>query len=48
MPVIILKQTFKMKLKLFISQSENDDISLSPYWKEQIEWAADIVWENAL
>jgi len=27
MPVIILKQTSKMKLKLFISQLENDDIS---------------------
>jgi len=27
MPVIILKQTFKMKLKLFILQLENDYIS---------------------
>ena len=38
MPVIILKQTSKMKLKLFISQLENDDISQSPYLKDQIEW----------
>jgi len=27
MPIIVLKQTFKMKLKLFISQLENADIS---------------------
>jgi len=27
MPVIILKQTFEMKLKLFILQLENADIS---------------------
>ena len=42
MLVIILKQTFKIKLKLFISQPENDDINWSPYLKEQIECAADI------
>jgi len=27
MSVIILKQTFKMKLKFFISQLESDDVS---------------------
>jgi len=27
MPVFILKQAFKIKLNLFISQLENDDIS---------------------
>jgi len=27
MPVIILIQTYKIKLKVFISQLENDDIS---------------------
>jgi len=27
MPVIIFKQTLKMKLKLYVSQLENDDIS---------------------
>jgi len=27
MPVITLKQTFKMKLKVFISQLDNVDIS---------------------
>jgi len=27
MPVIMLQQTFKMILKLFISKLENDDIS---------------------
>jgi len=42
MPVINLKQTFKMKLKLFISQLENADITWSPCLKEQIKWAADI------
>jgi len=41
MPVIILKQTFKMKLKLFISWLENADISLSSYLKKQIECSAD-------
>jgi len=42
MLVIILKQTFKIMLKLFISQSENDDISWSLYLKEHNECAADI------
>jgi len=41
MPVIILKQTFNMKLKLFISHLENADIHQSSYLKEQIECAAD-------
>jgi len=34
MPVIILKQTLKMKFKLFMSQLKNADISWSPYLKE--------------
>ena len=37
MPVINLKQTFKMKLKLLISQLENADITWSPCLKEQIK-----------
>jgi len=41
MHVIILKETLKIKLKLFISQLENADISQPPYSKEQIECAVD-------
>jgi len=41
MPVIILQETLTIKLKLFISQLENTDISQSPYLVEQIECAAD-------
>ena len=38
-----------MKLKLFISQLENEDMSQFPYLKEQIESAVDNrYWENAL
>jgi len=38
-----------MKLKRFISQLENEDVSHLPYLKEQIEGAVDIGnWENAL
>jgi len=40
---------FKMKLKLFISQLENEDTSQFPYLKEQGEGAVDNGnWENAL
>ena len=41
MPVIILQETLTIKLKLFISQLENADISWSPYLVEQIECGAD-------
>jgi len=33
---------FKMKLKLFISKLENEDVSQFPYLMERIEGAVDI------
>jgi len=38
-----------MRLKLFTSKLENEDVSQFPYLKERIEGAVDIGnWENAL